>query len=48
MNQLTFSDIECGGRSRTTKREEFLDTMNEIVPWEEWAGLFKPFYCKRK
>lgn len=44
MNQQTFSDTEYGGRTRITKCEEFLDTMNEILPCEEWLGLIKPFY----
>ena len=48
MNQQIFSDIEYSGRARITKREEFLDTMNEIIPWEEWAGLVQPFYYQGK
>ena len=48
MKQQTFSDIEYGGRARTTRREEFLDTMNEIIPWEEWVGLIQPFYYEGK
>ena len=48
MNQQTFSDIEYGGRTRVTKREEFLDTMNEIIPWEEWVDLIQPYYYKGK
>ncbi|MGI6689209.1 MAG: hypothetical protein ACOX6Y_12850 [Christensenellales bacterium] len=48
MNQQTFSDIEYSGRARITKREEFLDTMNEIIPWEEWVGLIQPFYYQGK
>ena len=28
--QITFSDIEYGNRKRITKREEFLDIMEEI------------------
>lgn len=37
VRQTTFSDIEYGNRKHTTKREEFLDIMNEIIPWEEWV-----------
>lgn len=33
MKQITFSDMEYGNRKRTTKREEFLDIMEEIIPW---------------
>ena len=48
MKQQTFSDIEYSGRGRITRREEFLDTMNEIIPWEEWVDLIKSFYYKGK
>lgn len=30
--QITFSDIEYGNRKRITQREEFLDTMEELIP----------------
>ena len=36
MSQMTFSDYEYSLRKRKTKREEFLDIMNEIIPWEAW------------
>lgn len=42
--QTTFSDIEYGNRKRTTKREEFLDIMDEIIPWEEWVEFVRPYY----
>ena len=35
MNQMTFSDYEYSLRKRKTKQEEFLNIMNEIIPWEE-------------
>ena len=44
MNQITFSDMEYGNRKRTTKREEFLDIMEEIIPWEEWVEYVRPHY----
>lgn len=31
--QMNFSDIEYSNRKRTTKREEFLNLMDEIIPW---------------
>lgn len=48
MKQQTFSDIEYSGRRRTTKREEFLQIMNDIIPWKEWIKLIEPFYPKGK
>lgn len=46
--QMTFSDIEYGNRKRITKREEFLDIMEEIIPWEEWVEFVRPFYPSGK
>ena len=42
--QLSFTDIEYAGRKRTTKREEFLKKMDEIIPWEKWVELIQPHY----
>ena len=43
MGQMTFSDYEYSNRKRITKREEFLDIMDEIIPWEEWVEFVKPY-----
>ncbi len=32
MNQLIFSDKEYSNRKKKTRREEFLDVMDEIIP----------------
>jgi IS5 family transposase len=48
MKQQTFSDIEYSGRKRKTKREEFLEIMDEIIPWEEWVALIAPHYYEGK
>ena len=48
MKQQTFSDIEYSGRKRKTKRDEFLEIMNEIIPWEEWIAFIVPYYYKGK
>ena len=37
MNQLSFIDMEYSLWKRTTKREEFLDILDEIIPWNEWV-----------
>jgi IS5 family transposase len=46
MNQQTFTDIEYSMRKRTTKREEFLKKMEEIIPWSEWISIIEPYYPK--
>ena len=47
-HQLTFSDIEYSCKKRTTKKEVFLDTMNNIIPWDEWINIIVPFYPSGK
>jgi len=48
MKQETFTDIEYSLRKKKTKREEFLEIMDEIIPWEEWVSVIKPYYPKGK
>lgn len=44
MKQESFSDMEYSCRKKKTKREEFLEIMDEIIPWEEWIGIIRPYY----
>lgn len=44
MKQDTFTDIEYSCRKKKTKREEFLEIMDEIIPWDEWIGIIEPYY----
>lgn len=46
--QLSFTDIEYGKRRRITKREEFLNKMDAILPWKEWVELVRPYYPSGK
>lgn len=39
-------DLEYGNRRRTTRRDEFLAMMEQVIPWAEWTGLIVPFYPK--
>ena len=48
MKQETFTDIEYSYRKKKTKREEFLEIMDEIIPWDEWGGVIEPYYPKGK
>ena len=47
MRQETFTDMEYSCRKKKTKREEFLEIMDEIIPWEEWEGIIAPYYYQR-
>ena len=44
MKQQTLSDMEYGCRKKKTKREEFLEIMGEIIPWDEWVNVIRPYY----
>ena len=44
--QQSFSDMEYKNRKRKTRREEFLDVMEQIIPWAQWVALVEPFYPK--
>ena len=44
MGQLSFTEAEYSNRRRRTKREDFLDLMDEIIPWNEWAEIIGPYY----
>ena len=48
MKQNTFSDIEYSHRKRQTKREEFLEIMDEIIPGDEWVSVISPHYPSGK
>lgn len=43
-DQITFTDIEYSQRKRKTKREAFLDCMDEITPWDEVVAIIEPYY----
>jgi len=42
--QQTFSDMEYEKRYRKTRKEEFLEQMEEIITWGEWVAVIEPFY----
>ena len=47
-NQLSFADVEYSNRRRITKKEQFLNAMEDIVPWEHWVSIIKPYYPSGK
>ena len=48
MKQQTFSDIEYSNRRKKTRREEFLESMDEMIPWEHWVDIIRPYYPSGK
>lgn len=47
-DQMSFSDMEYANRKKKTKREEFLEEMDRIIPWNEWVQLIAPYYPNGK
>ena len=44
MSQMSFSDAEYAGKRKKTRREVFLDEMEQVVPWKVMLGLIEPHY----
>ena len=44
--QLSFSDVEYGGKRKRTRREVFLAEMNRVVPWSKLEAAIEPHYPK--
>ena len=42
--QLTFSDYEYDSSGRKTRKSEFLDELDSLVPWDAWAELVREVY----
>lgn len=46
--QMTLGDIEYASRKKITRREEFLQAMDNIIPWEAWTEMIRPYYPSGK
>ncbi len=46
MTQLSFSDAEYAGKRKRTRREKFLEEMDQVVPWKVLLSLIEPAYPK--
>jgi len=46
MGQISFSDAEYAGKRKKTRREVFLEEMEQVVPWKALLGLIEP-RCKQ-
>jgi len=43
-NQRSFSELEYRGKKRLTRRENFLNDMNSIIPWSSLLSVIEPYY----
>jgi IS5 family transposase len=46
-DQPSLSEVEYAQRRRVPKREEFLNRMDQVVPWADWVGLIQPYYYNK-
>ena len=44
MSQLSFSDAEYAGKRKKTRREVFLEEMEQVVPWKALLKIIEPHY----
>jgi transposase, IS5 family len=44
MSQISFADAEYAGKRKKTRREVFLDEMEQVVPWKALLKVIEPFY----
>jgi IS5 family transposase len=44
--QITLSSLTDELAQARTRKKEFLEQMNRIIPWSEWLGIIKPHYYR--
>lgn len=42
--QPSFADLELASKKKRTRRERFLDEMEQVVPWSRLLGVLRPRY----
>ncbi len=48
MSQPTFAEAEYEGKKRKTRREKFLERMDQLIPWEKLERQLAKKYSKGK
>ena len=46
MKQLTFASLSYEFKKKQTRRERFLQEMEQVVPWQALLPVVEPFYPK--
>jgi IS5 family transposase len=44
--QPSFADLELASKKKRTRRERFLDEMEQVVPWSRLLGVLRPRYYR--
>ena len=45
-NQTSFAHAEFAAKKKSTRRERFLERMEEVIPWAQLLGVIAPHYPK--
>lgn len=46
LKQITFADAEYSNKRKQTRKEFFLEEMEQVVPWKGLIGLIEPHYSR--
>lgn len=46
MKNLTFAGLAYENKKKKTRREQFLEEMNQVIPWKEIVQIIEPHYPK--
>jgi IS5 family transposase len=44
ISQMSFADAEYAGKRKKTRREVFLEEINQVIPWAALVKRIEPFY----
>jgi IS5 family transposase len=44
MNQISFAEAEHASKKKLTRREIFLNDMEQVIPWQAFVQLIRPHY----
>ena len=44
MMTASFASLAYENKKKTTRREKFLEEMNQVIPWEELLQIVKEYY----
>ena len=46
MRQMSLAEADFEKYRKPTRREQFLNDMDQTIPWKELCEVIKPFYPK--
>jgi len=46
MSQMSFASLAFESKKKVTRREQFLNEMDKVIPWDAFEKLIEPYYPK--